>query len=245
MPFNAVYFGAYGELKRRLTPEDGPLPPERMLLAGMLAGSAAAGLTTPGDVVKTRMQAGVGSYGGVGDCVRRLYAVGGEGLKIALSPDFGPLSPMKRASAPQEGGAGAFFKGLGPRLMIIPPLFGITLTCFEMLQRRLFPDTVRNPSERELNPYTLAALRGLPHLASRCSRGGSSPTRWLEVAFSLHFSAISFDEPDSLAAGGAPRRGANAPGAAAGGCGAPPDRSAGEQAHCHPGDSHLVPRRSP
>jgi hypothetical protein len=35
-----------------------------------------------------------------------------------------------------EEGAGAFFKGIIPRCLIISPLFAITMTVYEMLQKR-------------------------------------------------------------------------------------------------------------
>lgn len=41
-----------------------------------------------------------------------------------------------------EGGPRAFMRGLGPRIALIPPMFAITMTCFETFQRWWFPATV-------------------------------------------------------------------------------------------------------
>ena len=56
IPFSAIYFPAYAHLKKALSEEDGHLPIQYALLAGFLAGFPAAGLTTPADVIKTRLQ---------------------------------------------------------------------------------------------------------------------------------------------------------------------------------------------
>lgn len=94
----------------------GPLPGSSLhlqnsLLAGIIAGSIAAGVTTPFDVVKTTMQAHRGTqsqvYRGMWDCVRHIYA--------------------------EEGGT-AFWKGFGPRMARSAPQFGITLLAYELLQ---------------------------------------------------------------------------------------------------------------
>ena len=56
IPFSAIYFPAYAHLKKAFAKEDGYLSIEYTLLAGFLAGFPAAGLTTPADVIKTRLQ---------------------------------------------------------------------------------------------------------------------------------------------------------------------------------------------
>ena len=56
IPFSAIYFPAYAHSKVFLSDEDGHLPLPMTLLAGFIAGFPAAGLTTPADVIKTRLQ---------------------------------------------------------------------------------------------------------------------------------------------------------------------------------------------
>ncbi|KAH8313226.1 hypothetical protein KR067_002111, partial [Drosophila pandora] len=68
------------------------------LMSGLLAGMTAAFLVTPLDVIKTRLQAGVKEYAGVGDCIRTTL---------------------------KNEGITAFFKGGLCRVMVVAPLFGI------------------------------------------------------------------------------------------------------------------------
>lgn len=83
-----------------------------MLTAGAIAGMPAAYLTTPCDVIKTRLQVearkGDATYNGLRDCARKIWQQ--EGLK-------------------------AFFKGGPARIMRSSPQFGFTLAGYEVLQR--------------------------------------------------------------------------------------------------------------
>jgi hypothetical protein len=116
VPFSIVYFSLYGVLRRKLAdPETG-----KISTFGALAGSTAAGIvgastSTPLDVIKTRLQAktapGIAPYKGWVPTVTRIIS---------------------------EEGAGALFKGVGPRTIIISPLFGIALMVKETLAN-MFP----------------------------------------------------------------------------------------------------------
>lgn len=55
VPFTAVQFTVYEELKKRLNPT-GTYSPVTHIVAGGLAGGVAAGITTPLDVAKTLLQ---------------------------------------------------------------------------------------------------------------------------------------------------------------------------------------------
>lgn len=83
-----------------------------MLTAGAIAGMPAAYLTTPCDVIKTRLQVearkGDATYNGLRDCAKKIWQQ--EGLK-------------------------AFFKGGPARIMRSSPQFGFTLAGYEVLQR--------------------------------------------------------------------------------------------------------------
>jgi len=111
VPFSALYFTLYGNLKKGLTDDKGHLSGLNLFIAGTIAGTISAGTVTPADVVKTRLQVkqkeGGAKYTGVIDCFNRTIA---------------------------EEGPRALFKGVIPRILIISPLFGITLFTYEMLK---------------------------------------------------------------------------------------------------------------
>ena len=148
VPFNAFYFSSYQAFKKLFSsykqqpsssssfssstsptptptpspsPSPHPLPsppPSRdlgagyLLLASCLAGSLAAAIDTPFDYIKTNLQNGKNEYSGIIDCV---------------------------SSTIKSKGVSALFCGLKARILIISPLFGITMMCYEMLQRYFFP----------------------------------------------------------------------------------------------------------
>jgi len=112
IPFSAIYFPAYANLKTFYSDADGHLPIMWALWAGFLAGFPAAGLTTPADVIKTRLQA---------------KTTPGE------KPYVGLLATGRRIWA--EEGFGALWKGAGLRMIRSPPQFAVTLFVYELLQR--------------------------------------------------------------------------------------------------------------
>ena len=112
VPFGAIYFPAYAACKDYLVRREysGYASASNLLLAGTIAAVPAALLTTPADMVKTRLQvvprAGETTYSGIGDCIRKVYEL------------EGPT---------------AFFKGSAFRVARIAPQFGISLLCYEKL----------------------------------------------------------------------------------------------------------------
>jgi hypothetical protein len=84
---------------------DGFIPFQYTMLSGLVSGGTAASLSTPFDVVKTKIQ--------------RSYKV-----KLTILPTF------KKTVA--DGGLAALFVGGPQRVMIIAPLFGITLMSYEI-----------------------------------------------------------------------------------------------------------------
>nr|CAB3266167.1 calcium-binding mitochondrial carrier protein Aralar1-like [Phallusia mammillata] len=112
IPFSAIYFPAYAHTKQYLAGDDGHVAAHNLLLAGTIAGAPAASLTTPADVIKTRLQvksrAGQTVYKGVFDCAKKVY---------------------------KEEGFTAFWKGAPARVFRSSPQFGITLLTYELLQR--------------------------------------------------------------------------------------------------------------
>ncbi|XP_077428437.1 solute carrier family 25 member 55a isoform X2 [Vanacampus margaritifer] len=104
VPFSVVYFPLFANLNRLGQPSaEQSSPCYWAFLSGCAAGSAAAVVVNPCDVVKTRLQSlNKGSaeetYGGVMDCASKIL---------------------------RKEGPSAFLKGAGCRALVIAPLFGI------------------------------------------------------------------------------------------------------------------------
>lgn len=119
VPFSGIYFGSYAWLKEQLRTGNEPLHSIELFFCASLAGVAAASLTTPADVLKTRMQVeakkGEG-YANLRDCYRRVTTT--EGYK-------------------------ALWKGVVPRVLRSSPQYGVMLFSYELLQR-LFNNDVQS-----------------------------------------------------------------------------------------------------
>lgn len=116
VPFSAIYFPTYAHLKSDVFGESPThkLGVVQLLTAGAIAGMPAAYLTTPCDVIKTRLQVearkGETKYTGLRHCATTVWKE--EGLK-------------------------AFFKGGPARILRSSPQFGFTLAAYEVLQKML------------------------------------------------------------------------------------------------------------
>jgi solute carrier family 25 aspartate/glutamate transporter 12/13 len=123
VPFSAIYFPTYNHLKRDYFGESQTkkLGILQLLTAGAIAGMPAAYLTTPCDVIKTRLQVearkGESSYTGLSHAAKTIW---------------------------KEEGFKAFFKGGPARIMRSSPQFGFTLAAYEVLQNLLpMPGSVK------------------------------------------------------------------------------------------------------
>ena len=116
IPFSAIYFPSYNHLKRDFFGESQTkkLGIVQLLTAGAIAGMPAAYLTTPCDVIKTRLQVearkGETKYTSLRQCARSVW---------------------------KEEGFRAFFKGGPARVLRSSPQFGFTLAGYEVLQKLL------------------------------------------------------------------------------------------------------------
>lgn len=140
VPFSAIYFPTYANLKQILFDFDPNnqntskrMSTWQLLVSGALAGAPAAFFTTPADVIKTRLQV-----------ERKPYEMKFRGIIHAGCTIF------------KEEGISAFFKGSLARVFRSSPQFGFTLASYELLQR-LFP--LHPPATRE-SPFK--SITGYP-----------------------------------------------------------------------------------
>ena len=112
IPFSAIYFPIYSNIRSKLENNNGEITGFNQILSGTVAGFVAAGITTPADVVKTRLQVkplpNQIHYDGVIDCYRKII---------------------------KHEGARSLFKGIGPRVFRSAPQFGVTLYFYEMFKK--------------------------------------------------------------------------------------------------------------
>lgn len=135
IPFSMIYFPTYAHMKKKLSDEKGHNSPTSLFIAGFIAGVPAAGLVTPADVIKTRLQvrqkSGETVYKGIFDAVRKITA---------------------------EEGSHAFWKGAGARVMRSSPQFGVTLVSYEILQRLFYVDFGGRKPEGSQSEIPLSTL---------------------------------------------------------------------------------------
>lgn len=117
IPFSMIYFPTYSHTKKMFADENGVNSTISLFYSGFIAGVPAAGLCTPADVIKTRIQVkerqGETQYKGVIDAMFKIY---------------------------KEEGPRAFWKGAGARVFRSSPQFGVTLVAYETLQRLFWID---------------------------------------------------------------------------------------------------------
>jgi solute carrier family 25 aspartate/glutamate transporter 12/13 len=142
VPFSAIYFPTYNHLKRDVFGESSTkkLGILQLLTAGAIAGMPAAYLTTPCDVIKTRLQVearkGDTTYTGLRHAAKTIW---------------------------KEEGFRAFFKGGPARIFRSSPQFGFTLAAYELLQNVLpFPG---KPSEAKVAAGVAEAMATLKEKA--------------------------------------------------------------------------------
>ncbi|KAI9752716.1 MAG: hypothetical protein M4579_005515 [Chaenotheca gracillima] len=151
VPFSAIYFPTYNHLKRDYFGESPQkkLGILQLLTAGAIAGMPAAYLTTPCDVIKTRLQVearkGETAYTSLRHCASTIY---------------------------REEGFKAFFKGGPARILRSSPQFGFTLAAYEVLQTMLpmpgsTDDTKVAQGHTEPGVGLQEAKAPLPYLRSR------------------------------------------------------------------------------
>ncbi|PUU74876.1 mitochondrial carrier domain-containing protein [Tuber borchii] len=146
VPFSAIYFPTYSHLKKNWFGESPTkkLGILQLLISGAIAGMPAAYLTTPCDVIKTRLQVearkGQTHYRGLVHCASTIWRE--EGLK-------------------------AFYKGGAARVLRSSPQFGFTLAAYEVLQTLFYPHGDKASVAIALPTVKPSAAAPLPYLRSR------------------------------------------------------------------------------
>jgi len=138
VPFSAIYFPSYAACRdafTHLNSGTGNPSSSDILLAGTAAGFPAAYLTTPADVIKTRLQVvprpGEASYVAIGNCATQIY---------------------------RREGIGAFFQGSFVRTLRIAPQFGISMLAYEGLAEFFgFQRSSRPPTNLPVDPQDYQA----------------------------------------------------------------------------------------
>jgi len=131
IPFSAIYFPVYTACKEWLMKRDNSTQASasNLMIAGAMAGVPAAFLTTPADVIKTRLQVvprdGETAYAGIRNCTHTIY---------------------------KQEGLSAFFKGSGLRVIRTSPQFAITLFTYEKLSRLLGLTAKDPPTNAPVDP---------------------------------------------------------------------------------------------
>ena len=108
VPFSGLYWASYEGMKHYLE-RRGRSGPSVAFICGASSGTAAALVTSPFDVLKTRRQA----------------------LVMSLPGQPTHVLPLLQQIVRTEGVA-ALFAGLGPRIAKIAPACGIMIACFEV-----------------------------------------------------------------------------------------------------------------
>ena len=172
VPFSAIYFPTYAHLKKDMFGESPThkLGVLQLLTAGAIAGMPAAYLTTPCDVIKTRLQVearkGDTTYTGLRHCAQTIW---------------------------KEEGFRAFFKGGPARIMRSSPQFGFTLAAYELLQTLLpYPGKAKEKTGMgavALRWQTITAWSAA--CGVRLSPWEARLLRKLSVTWSRHSSRIS------------------------------------------------------
>ncbi|KAA8492189.1 Mitochondrial substrate carrier family protein X [Porphyridium purpureum] len=128
VPFSLIYFPLYFEATQRIKAKAAALDRNMSvtataLIAGTVAGTFGAGLTTPLDVIKTRVHSQA--------LASRAAAGGSQPSLGAFLVREVALIRTNFVEILRTEGPTAFFKGVVPRVLIISPLFGITMTAYE------------------------------------------------------------------------------------------------------------------
>lgn len=130
IPYNAVWWGVYENVKKTSFVADHVAVPAQGALCSIAAVTASAGLLHPLELVKTRYQ--VATSGTVGALAA---AEGGAGAMAGRGSDALGVAKVVSNVLRESGGSWrGFYRGFGPRLMCSVPSSLIMMTVFEYMK---------------------------------------------------------------------------------------------------------------
>lgn len=142
IPFSMVFFSMNTFLRAHFTDSNGNLPMSNVFMAGILSGSTAAAASTPADVIKTHLQTSHPSAKRA-STPQSLHSQPSSSTSVPSRPFSSSAGPPQyhgiahcAKSIWATRGISGFFSGVGPRILTISPLFGVTLFFYD-IQRRL------------------------------------------------------------------------------------------------------------
>jgi len=135
MPYAALMGTSNEFLRQRLTPPGEEPGVVTHMAAGAGAGTAAAALTNPLDVIKTRLQTQHVFLAGTGASSRTVTSA----RSVALQPRALLYEGVLPACAAvfREGGAAGFFRGAHARMLVHAPSVALCWTTYEAVKRLL------------------------------------------------------------------------------------------------------------
>ncbi|PXF40924.1 Mitochondrial substrate carrier family protein X [Gracilariopsis chorda] len=150
IPFSMLFFSMNTFMRAYFTDSNGNLPMSKVFIAGILSGSTAAAASTPADVIKTHLQYTSHSSTSPSKSNPKLASASHSLHSQPPSSTSVPSRPLSSSAAPPQyqgiahcaksiwasRGISGFFSGVGPRVLTISPLFGVTLFFYD-IQRRL------------------------------------------------------------------------------------------------------------
>eukprot|EP00741_Cyanophora_paradoxa_P009903 tig00000157_g9593.t1 len=103
LPYTTIRNATYGQMQQSIGAKGAKLNPRQMAVLGGVSGAVAAVMTTPVDVIKTRLQTS-DEYRGIGEAFHSIL---------------------------EREGPGALFKGLAPRVMLVLPASALFFGVYE------------------------------------------------------------------------------------------------------------------
>jgi solute carrier family 25 aspartate/glutamate transporter 12/13 len=136
IPFSAIYFPTYLYVKQAAALEFSDAAWQAALIAGMVSGLVSSFLTTPADVIKTRVQSGLAPDDRQNTFRTVKFSSSRQIAYFALAEERTENNLRRTAKGIlEEEGWEAFFSGVGARVGKLGPGMAITLVVYEGLQQ--------------------------------------------------------------------------------------------------------------